>query len=236
MGGMKRPIIAVTCDRRDLGPASTSLRVRPSRPEVFVNEAVVDRLREAGAVVVLLPPGDPEGAVALLERVDGLVITGGAHDIHPRHYGQPVTARLDRTDESRTSLELALAAEAIRRSLPILGLCGGMQAMVVAAGGTLSQHVEGHEQDSDPATGWHSLVPEPGAPEGLLGFLGADSNSTHHQAVGDLGGYSVLARAPDGVIEAIYRPGERFCVGVQGHPELRSGVWFAALVEAARGG
>lgn len=236
MGGMKRPIIAVTCDRRDLGPASTSLRVRPARPEVFVNEAVVDRLRAAGATVVLLPPGDAEGALEVLDRVDGLVITGGAHDIHPQHYGQLVTARLDRTDEARTGLELALAAAAIRRGLPTFGLCGGMQAMVVADGGTLIQHVEGHEQDSDPASAWHPLLPEAGAPRELLACLGADSNSTHHQAVGDLGGYSVLARAPDGVIEAIYRSGERFCVGVQGHPELRSCVWFAALVEAARGG
>ena len=201
-----------------------------------MNEALVQRLREAGAIVLLIPPGDPEGGLEVLQRADALVITGGAHDIHPRHYGQAVSARLDRTDDARTELELELAREAMRRGLPLLGVCGGMQVMVVAAGGSLIQHVEGHEQPTDPVEAWHPVVAEGGVPAELLPAIGADSNSTHHQAVGELGPFAVLARAPDGVVEAIYQPGAAFCVGVQGHPELRSGGIFEAFVAVVRGG
>lgn len=184
---------------------------------------------------MLVPPGDVYGGLMLLNRANALVITGGAHDIHPRHYGQAVEARLDRTDDARTDLELELAREAIGRGIPMLGVCGGMQVMVVAAGGTLIQHVEGHEQATDPAEAWHPLTAESGGPAELLAAIGADGNSTHHQAVGALGPFAVLARAPDGVVEAIYLPGARFCVGVQGHPELRSGGIFETFVAAVRG-
>ena len=193
----------------------------------------MQRLRAAGAVVVLLPPGDADGAADVLSRVDGLVITGGAFDIHPHHYGQAVTARLDRTDEDRTLLELALARHALTMDLPTLGLCGGMQVLAVAAGGTLIQHVEGHEQDTDPVEAGHALVVEAGAQARWAALVGPDSNSTHHQAVERPGDLQVLARAPDGVIEAIVHPERRFCAGVQGHPELRESGWFAALVAAA---
>ncbi len=233
---MKRAIVAVTCDRRDVGLKPVSARIRPARAEVYVNEAVVERLREAGAVVVLVPPGDPEGGLELLNRVDALVITGGAHDIHPRHYGQAVDARLDRTDDARTDLELELARAAMRLGMPMLGVCGGMQVMVVAAVGTLIQHVEGHEQATDPVEAWHPLIAESGGSAELLAAIGSESNSTHHQAAGELGRFAVLARAPDGVVEAIYLPGARFCVGVQGHPELRSAGIFEAFVAAVRGG
>ncbi len=230
-----KPRVAVTCDRRDAGPVTASLRVRPPRPEVFVSEHVVSRLRAAGASVLLLPPGDADGGTELLDLVDALVITGGAFDIHPHHYGEAVTARLDRVDEDRTTLELRLASAALGRDLPVLGLCGGMQAMVVAAGGSLLQHVDGHEQDTDPAGPAHALIVEPGVPTWLTTTLGPDSNSTHHQAVGRLGAFRVAARAPDGVIEAVYDPARRFAVGVQGHPELRRGDLFEALVSASLG-
>lgn len=231
-----RPLVAITCDRRSAGPVNPPAgKVRPPRPEVFLYEAVVERVRAAGGVAVLLPPGDPEGALALLLHVQALIVTGGAFDIHPSRYGQAVAARLDRVDEDRTDLELELCRRAVATDLPLLGICGGMQALVVALGGTLLQHVDGHEQVNDPAEAGHALVPSPAAPEALRRLLGPDSNSTHHQAAGSLGPLEALATAPDGVVEAVWLPGARFVVGVQGHPELRDGRLFVALVEAARG-
>jgi putative glutamine amidotransferase len=202
---------------------------------VVLNEILVARVRAAGAIPILLPPGDPDAIDAILERVDAVVITGGAMDIHPRHYGQDVTARLDTVQEARTALELPLARVCVARDVPILGICGGMQALAVAVGGTLVQdigtQVPGameHEQPTDPVTPWHPV--EVWGP--LAGRVGDAVNSTHHQAVAELGPLAVVGRAPDGVVEAVHLPGHRFCLGVQWHPELLDGRLFAALVSA----
>lgn len=203
-----------------------------------MGEALVTRLRDAGAGVVLLPPGDPETALALLPTVAAVVVTGGAVDLDPRHYGQAPRARLDRVDEARAELELALARVAAATGLPFLGVCGGMQTLAVALGGTLVQDLATanpgaleHEQPTDPRTPWHALeVVE--RPWGSL-FPPA-VNSTHHQAVDDPGPLVVVARAPDGVVEAVALPGHPFCLGVQWHPELLDDALFASLVDQAR--
>ncbi len=209
--------------------------MRPGRAQVYLNESVVERVRAAGGIPVLLPPGDPDAAEALLDRVSALVITGGAFDIHPRHYGQAAVARVDRIEEGRTALELALARAAVERGLPLLGICGGMQALAVALGGTLVQdigtQVPGaleHEQPTDPAAPWHPVHAE----AAWAALFGEVVNSTHHQAVADPGPLAVVGRAPDGVVEAVALPGHPFCVGVQWHPELLDGRLFAALVSS----
>lgn len=233
-----RPLILVTADRRP-GVAGPGPRIRPGRMEVVVGERVVDRVREAGGVALVVPPGDAAAVGALLDVAVGVVITGGAFDIHPRHYGQAATARLDRVDEDRTSLELTLARACVERRVPVLGVCGGMQALVVARGGTLLQDIAtllpgalDHEQATDPATPGHALVVDPA----WSGLLGGAANSTHHQAVHDPGPFRVIARAPDGVIEAVALDAHPFCVGAQWHPELlvEGGALFRALVAAAR--
>ena len=235
---MRFPLIAITCDRRDAGPAPAVVpgaRVRPPLAQVYVNELLVARVRAAGGVPVLLPPGGAEDVDAILGFVAGVIVTGGAMDIHPRHYGQDVVARLDRVEEARTALELPLARACAARGVPLLGICGGMQALAVALGGTLVQdigtQVPGalqHEQPTDPATPWHPI--EATGPWAAL--VGPGVNSTHHQAVSDPGPLDVFARAPDGVVEAVSLPGHPFCLGVQWHPELLDGRLFAALVSS----
>lgn len=233
------PIIAVTADHRpprtDVASTSTR-RMRPPRAEVYVAEQVVLHLQHAGAQVILLPPGDP-GIVAILDRVDGLVVTGGAFDIDPRHYRQPILMRHDGIDEARTGTELALAREAFRRNLPYLGICGGMQIMAVAGGGSLIQDIKttfpdalDHEQPTDPAIPYHPIE----AASGYAALLGDRVNSTHHQAIAELGPLKAIAHAPDGIIEAVVHPDMRFALGVQWHPEWLSGVLFHALVDAAQ--
>lgn len=229
-------MVAITCDRR-LGSPGSGPKVRPARSQIVVAESVVERVRAAGGVPILLPPGDAASTSALLERFDALIVTGGAMDIHPRHYGAPVLARLDRVEEDRTALELALLRTVATTGQPVLGICGGMQALAVALGGTLVQDLgalwpgaQEHEQPTDPATPWHAITAEP-AWEAVFGPV---VNSTHHQAVDDPGALRVLARADDGVIEAVHLPGHPFCVGVQWHPELLDGRLFEALVSSCR--
>ncbi len=207
-------LVAVTCDRRQ-GAAGTGANVRPGRGEVWVSELTVSHLRAVGLTPILLPPGETD-LDQMLSAVGGVVITGGGFDIHPAHYGKAVTARLDRVDEARTGLELALVQACLRRGTPVLGICGGMQAIAVALGGGLLQHVPGHEQAHDPATPAHGLVCEPG-----WEWLGSEVNSTHHQALDPNrpGAVHVVARAPDGTIEAITVPGASM-LGVEWHPEL----------------
>jgi len=200
---------------------------------VWLKEAVVAALRRAGCEPLLLPPHDGTAeevaalAATVLQRVDGLVITGGSFDIPPDAYGQAVTARLDRVDRGRTGLELALARAALARDLPLLGVCGGMQVMAVAAGGTLLQDIATarpealeHEQPSDPATAWHPVHLEAGPLHAALGPGPLQVNSTHHQAVDALGDLAVGGRSPDGIVEVVFHPAMRFAVGVQWHPEL----------------
>lgn len=247
---MPRPVIAVTADRRALGPKPLSSRVRPARPEVYVHEDLIQAVREAGGEPLLLPPQErpaPEWLDWVLSSVGGLVISGGAVDIHPRHYGQEVLGRLDGVDEGRAGLELALAREALRRGVPVLGICGGMQALAVASGGTLIQDIAtalpaagSHEQATDPAEGWHEVRLEGEEIVGIFGGARILVNSTHHQSVDAPGAFAVVGRTADGVAEVIWCSGYQFALGVQWHPEslapqegLDVRAPFRALVGAA---
>ena len=241
------PIVAVTADRSEKTESSQpneSGNVRPVPAKVHVSELVVSHLRKSGVEVIVLPPGTKrpeEIADWVLANCSALVITGGHFDIHPAEYGQTVQARIDRVDHGRTSLELTLARAAIEADFPVLGICGGMQALAVAGGGTLVQDIRTqvdeameHEQRTDPSEPWHPITIQPGLIHKAIGCTLLRVNSTHHQAVDDPGCFVATAHAPDGVIEAIEHPALRCCVGVQWHPEyidaapLRMIAWFAA--------
>lgn len=223
-------VVAVTADRRAASPPrSPGTRVRPPHAEVYVAEAVLDAVRAAGGEPVLLPPherADAAWIAAVLGFAQGVVLTGGAVDLHPRHYGQDVLGRLDRVDEGRAALELGLARAAMAADVPLLGVCGGMQTLAVAAGGTLVQDIGTqlpdaleHEQPSDPATAWHPVHLGEGPLRAAWGLAEIVVNSTHHQSVRDPGALVASGHAPDGVVEVVHHPGRRFCVGVQWHPE-----------------
>ena len=237
-------MIGITMGRRALGPApSPNGRVRPRRPEVVLKAALVESVQAAGGIPVLLPPlshGTVPGPTVsqVLRHCDGVVLAGGAFDIHPSHYGQSVSGRLDAPDEGRTGLELALARALLAGDTPVLGICGGLQALAVAAGGTLHQHIPialphamDHEQPTDPTTPYHRVVITSGL---LQGILGAEvmTNSTHHQSIDAAGQLRIVGHADDGVVEAAEGPG-RWCVGVQWHPELLGqGELFTAFIQA----
>jgi putative glutamine amidotransferase len=191
----------------------------------WVRDAYVDAVEMAGAMAVLLP--NRLTSVPALARCDGLLLTGGG-DFDPAWYGQPPRAALRAVSARRDATEVALVHRANRWGMPILGICRGIQAIAVATGGTLihdlSRHGHDpsvqHDQTEPRQLATHRVVVEPGSHVARAMGTVAWVNSFHHQAVDQVPpGWSVSARADDGVIEAIETLGERFAVGVQWHPE-----------------
>ena len=201
-------------------------------------------LLQTGATVRELTPADP--IPNALDDCDGLLLTGGV-DIEPSLYGEARHPTVE-IDSARDDYELALAREALARDLPVLAICRGAQVLNVAAGGTLVQDIPsalpatlGHEVSNPKTAIAHEIAITSGTCLARLlpGRTQVSVNSRHHQSVKDVGrGFVVSAVAPDGVVEAIEKPGAEFCLGVQWHPEnfWRSGEFrelFEGLAEAA---
>ncbi|MFN2452470.1 MAG: gamma-glutamyl-gamma-aminobutyrate hydrolase family protein [Candidatus Dormibacteria bacterium] len=212
-----------------------------SRPAALLPTSYVEAIRQGGGVPILLPPV-PDAADALVRHLDGLVLAGG-NDIDPASYGARPHPATRNTRPERDAAELALVRAALARTLPVLGICRGMQLLNVARGGDLIQHLPDLVGDErhQPRPGHfaeHPVVPEPGSHLAAVLGAGTEVASCHHQGIGRLGdGLVVGGRAPDGVIEAIEMPGRAFVLGVQWHPEEhahRDARLFTALVEATR--
>ena len=186
-------------------------------------------------------PVDDEIADRVLAGLDGLVITGGK-DVDPARYGQAPHPNTDEPRHDRDAWELALVARALKRGLPVLGICRGAQVLNVALGGTLHQHlpdVVGHSrhQAGNAVFSTSRVHVVPGTR--LASLIGeySDEQCYHHQAIAELGaGLIVSARDDDGVIEAVEFPRDTFVLAVQWHPEERLSDLrlFAAVVEAAK--
>ncbi|MEE2752305.1 MAG: gamma-glutamyl-gamma-aminobutyrate hydrolase family protein [Myxococcota bacterium] len=234
-------LVLVTAANRMPPTPENPVRVRPPRLETWISESYVSAIRQAGGTpLIQSPSSDLEELDKLLEVVSAVVITGGHFDIHPKHYGQAVQGRLDTPDDTRTHSELELARRCMERNIPILGVCGGMQALVVAAGGDLIQDIAtqhsnqiDHEQETDPTQPWHTVTLDPSSKLASMGET-IQVNSTHHQAAGQLGALHGTGHAPDGICEVVELPKHRFCVGVQWHPELIDPSPYNLLLEAAR--
>jgi putative glutamine amidotransferase len=206
--------------------------------------AYVAAVQRAGGLALVLPPdqvavADPD---VLLDRVDGLLLAGGA-DIDPASYGAEPHPETRGTWPERDAFELALVRRALERDLPLLGICRGMQILNVARGGTLLQHLPeaiGHEghREVPGSFGEHEVRLEPGslAAEAAGGERIA-VKSHHHQGVDEVGeGLTVSGHSvEDELIEAVELPDRRFALGVIWHPEedIADRV-IAALVAAAR--
>jgi putative glutamine amidotransferase len=190
----------------------------------LVAESYVAAVRGAGAVAVLLPV-DPRAPLELLDRIDGLLLVGGA-DVDPSSYGAEREPETESTYPERDAFEIALTRAALERGMPYLGICRGMQIMNVALGGTLVQDLGG----ANP----HRLVPgsfdasinrvalEPGSLAATA--IGEDLHTAvchHHQAIDRLGdGLVVSGRSvADGLAEALELRNGGWGLGVQWHPE-----------------
>lgn len=197
----------------------------------------------AGGIAVLLPPQpvDAEIVDSVLDSLHALVITGG-YDVDPASYGQQPHPSTDAPRTDRDAWEFALLRGALRRGLPVLGICRGAQILNVALGGTLHQHlpdVLGHSGHRAGNGVFARLPVRTVAGTRLAALVGeaADAPSYHHQAIDKVGdGLVVSARDGDGVVEALELPGDRFVLAVQWHPEqsLDDLRLFTAIVDAAR--
>lgn len=184
---------------------------------------------KAGGIPFILPPcDDPDTLADSLDRIDGLLLTGGA-DINPLYWGEEPVKELHSINPRRDSQELLLTRLAADRQVPILGICRGIQVLNAALGGSLYQDIhvqmEGtrikHDQDLDRGFASHTVDLESGS---LLHQLFHTDrlpvNSFHHQAVKEPApGFRVTARATDGVIEGIESTTYHSMLGVQWHPE-----------------
>jgi putative glutamine amidotransferase len=199
-----------------------------------------DAIVRAGGVPVLLPPAtdDPDAAAAIVARIDGLVVSGGA-DVDPSQYGEDPHPRTASWRTDRDAWELALLTSAAAANLATLGVCRGMQVMAVAAGGTLDQHTPdlvGHEEHSPGGDVFGQIRVTTSESSVVASILGPEVgvHCHHHQSVHSHPGYQAVAHARDGTLEAMEATGERFCVAVQWHPEMgRDQRLFDALVRAA---
>lgn len=201
---------------------------QPARYEVKV--AYTDAVLRAGGLPFILPySDDPTTVDAYLDRLSGLVVTGGAFDIPPEAYGEQAREGLGALKPTRTAFEKALMQAALRRNVPVLGVCGGMQLLHVILGGTLFQDIrrelpdaKDHEQKHDRCQPSHPVDVKEGTHLAeLLGKGQLMVNSTHHQSANKIPENVVVsATSPDGVVEAIESKAHPFALGVQWHPEL----------------
>lgn len=214
----RRPLIGVTTYHRDRG----------ERHRYQVPAAYVDAVRVAGALPVLLPPGEASPH-ELLDAVDGLLLCGGG-DIDPARFGgrSGHTAQYA-TCAERDDFEFALVRASLERGLPLLAICRGLQVLNVVLGGTLHVHladVVGEQVPHRLSQDRHTLHPVRLDAESrlatVLGAVSVEVASWHHQAVDRLGeGLRAVAWAEDGTIEAVELDGRADVLAVQWHPELQ---------------
>ena len=229
MSGRKLPFIGIPCCIRQIH----------ERPFHTASARYSDAIIEAAqGMPVLIPAiGGQTDCTALLDRLDGLLITGSPSNVEPYHYEGPPSREGTLHDPDRDATTLPLIREAVRRDMPILAICRGIQELNVALGGSLHQRIFemperfNHRRRQGPLTTDQRYGPAHPVALTSGGFLsglagGAAEimvNSLHGQGVDKPAPDLVVeAVAPDGQIEAVSLPGARFVVGVQWHPEYRA--------------
>lgn len=193
--------------------------------EVYLSPYIRSVSGAGGTPILLTRESDP---VAIVDRLDGLLLSGG-EDVDPRRYGSVPTEHATVLDPGRDAFELALFDAALDKGIPVLGVCRGCQLINVALGGTLIPHLSASEGESHSFYGYPGdYRPQPitvAAGSRLADVLGTELhvNSYHHQAVSIPGrGVTATAHAQDGVIEGIEVEGGNV-VAVQWHPEMFGG-------------
>ena len=210
-GTQRTPVIGITGNFGDKG--------------CELAEGYYESVLRAGATPVVLPPTeDGDVLCSVLDRLDGIILSGGG-DMNPLFVGEEPTPALHSINPKRDMAELLLIRLAYDRQIPMLGICRGIQMLAAALGGSVWQDIPNpglkHSQDLDRAYASHTVKIEN---DSLLhSIMQRDTlavNSFHHQAVRDAGPrFRVCATSSDGVIEAMESAEMKSIMGVQWHPE-----------------
>lgn len=242
-----KPFIGITCSRTVGGAWGMA---SPGHLMDFAFDEYSRAVYRAGGAPVLIPVSQNRLTLeTILDRVDGIILTGGV-DINPKRYGEQPLAGMGEIDEDLDTLELAVAKMAFAKDLPIFAICRGIQVLNVAFGGTLFQDISGqvkesllHSQKAPKRVTTHAIdIRRETLLKTVLGKKRIWVNSKHHQAVKDVAqGFRIGAETQDGIIEAIEHPSKRFVMGVQWHPEgtypvdTNSKKLFKAFIQASLG-
>lgn len=248
-----RPLIGVTTSEvREPKRIQQTRESEPKVREMVLGLTYLRAIEAAGALPMVIPPLPEEAIGTLIDRLDGICLSGGP-DLDPDAYGASPHPDLGPTEPDLDRFELAVARRADAREIPILAICRGTQALNVGRGGSLIQHLPdvsveiSHRQTTPGNQTSHPIDVEPDSR--LAAALGDDEvavpdvidvNSFHHQGIERLGqGLKVSARAPDGTAEAIEDPSRPFLIGVQWHAETLvhrpyEAALFRHFVEASR--
>lgn len=232
-----KPLIGISCS------------FDQSEGRFFLPRAYVDSVIRAGGVPVILPgPGTVTTAAPYFKAIKGLILAGGG-DVDPSYFNEEPAPGLGEISPDRDRFEIMLIRSALRRNIPVLGICRGIQILNVACGGKVIQHIPREIRKplkhSQSAPRWHAthkiFIEKNTLLAGIFGSDTAKVNSFHHQAVrGPAPGFRVCALSSDGVIEGIEHIHHRFVLGVQWHPECltekdrKSRLLFKAFIGEAR--
>lgn len=210
------------------------LTCSPLRAEGYY-DPYLQAIESAGADAVVISPlpmqPSPEDTERILTGIDGLMVPGG-WDVAPEEYGGNRVTEMTQLDRALDQTEAALVRGAVGSGVPVLGICRGQQLINVALGGSLLQHIDGHDGHGQPRSLLaHVIAVDPESELGQVAPSELMVNSLHHQAVGDLApGLRATAHSPDGIVEALESP-DGMVVAVQSHPEELIGdeEWARAL-------
>ena len=244
-----KPLIGVTTSEvRVATQVEPTPQGEPPRREMALGLTYLRAIEAAGGLPVVIPPLELDAVEPLLDRFGGVCLSGGP-DLDPAAYNERRHPALGPVEPELDRFELELARRADARGLPMLAVCRGQQALNVARGGTLHQHLADvtdgsvdHRQRVPGRVPTHRVRIEPASRLArIMGVMEAEVNSFHHQAAMRVGArLRAVAWAPDGIVEALESEGTAaFLLGVQWHAEGLSErpehcALFAALVEAAR--